>query len=179
MTRDVAASMWWTLLWSDYLAHYGYKHEGRGRAVLLFAPRMLTNSSMHASLLIRLALTGPRPLRSLSGAVLLSTHGCSLSSDCEIGPGLQITHPIGLSIGPAVKLGRDAALFHGITLAGDGGEEPGQLVIGDGVEIFTGSVVKGALVIGDRCVVGANAVLTHDLPDDTVYTRRREASFRA
>jgi serine acetyltransferase len=165
------------LLWSDYLAHYSYKRESSGRCRALFTPRLLTNSSLHANLLIRLALGGPRGSRWLWRALLLATHCCCVTADCEIGPGLQMTHPIGLSIGPAVILGRDAALFHGITLAGDA-EARRPLVIGDRVEIFTGSVVEGALTLGDGCIVGANAVLTRNLRPGEVYTVRSDRRDR-
>lgn len=170
-------SRWWSLLWSDYLAHYSYKREPASRARLLFPLRLLTNSSLHGSLLLRLTLSGPRPIRWLWRALLLVTHGFSVTGDCEIGPGLQMTHPLGLSIGPAVKVGRDAALFHGITLVGDI-EADRPLVVGDRVEIFPGSVVEGALMLGDGCIVGANAFLTRDLQAGEVYTVRSDRHER-
>jgi len=38
--------------------------------------------------------------------------------------------------------------------------------IGDEVYIGTGAVIIGPVVIGDRARIGANAVVTHDVPAD-------------
>jgi acetyltransferase-like isoleucine patch superfamily enzyme len=42
---------------------------------------------------------------------------------------------------------------------------PGEIRIGDGTWIGAGVCVLGNVRIGRHCVVGANAVVTHDLPD--------------
>jgi len=41
-------------------------------------------------------------------------------------------------------------------------------VIGDGVEIGAGAVIIGRLHIGNRAIVGANAVVTRDVPEDAI-----------
>lgn len=45
---------------------------------------------------------------------------------------------------------------------------PGEIHIGDGTWIGTGVCILGNVRIGRHCVVGANAVVTHNLPDYSV-----------
>ena len=40
----------------------------------------------------------------------------------------------------------------------------GKPIIGDGVDIGAGACVLGAVTVGDYCVIGANSVVTRDLP---------------
>ncbi len=44
----------WRLVKSDYYAGYAYKREDEQRMRMLMIPRILTNSSLHANLLVRL-----------------------------------------------------------------------------------------------------------------------------
>lgn len=40
--------------------------------------------------------------------------------------------------------------------------------IGDDVKIYPGAKIVGKVHIGDRCIIGANAVVVHDIPNDTI-----------
>ncbi len=80
----------------------------------------------------------------------------------EIGPGLVILHSIGVVINSEVRAGRNLVLEHGVTLGAEKGQSP---VLGDDVFIGVGAVVIGGVRIGDRAKIGANAVVTKDVPD--------------
>ena len=113
-------------------------------------------------------MCGRPPAASIARRLLLLTHGCDFSPHSEIGPGLLMSHPIGITVGSRVSIGSDVALFHGTTLlAGN----TGWLSIEDGAEIFTGAYVAGSITVGTRAVVGANAVLDADLAPGSVLTR--------
>src|ERR1700685_1285666 len=81
---------WWRMLWSDYTAHYSYKHESDVRRCLLAAPRIASNGSLPACLLLRLTLAGPTASRWSFRRVLLLTHGCDFAPTAQIGAGLQL-----------------------------------------------------------------------------------------
>lgn len=110
--------------------------------------------------------------------------GADIHPRASIGPGLCLMHSVGIVIGPAVRIGRDARIYHGVTL-GDG-FVPGQPTVGDFVTIGAGASVLGGVTIGDRVVIGAGALVTRDVPDDsvvraekaTVGTRRPGADAR-
>jgi serine O-acetyltransferase len=88
------------------------------------------------------------------------THA-DVSPFAVIGPGLYIYHGLGTVIGKRVRVGSRALICQGVTLAG--GTE-----VGDDVKIWPGAKVVGRLTIGDRSEVGANAVVTKDVPPDSI-----------
>jgi serine acetyltransferase len=156
------------LIWSDYCAHYAYKTESARARKLMFLPRMLTNSSMHANVLVRLIQGTPLYLTWFWRRLLIALHGCDFQPHCRIGPGLRMPHPIGILVGHGV-LGRDVVLQHHITLSAvttnwNTGGSPGWFQVGDGVTIFTGTVIAGQIAIGDGAVIGANSLIVRDIP---------------
>lgn len=158
----------WELIWSDYVAHYEYKQESLGAQRLMFLPRVLTNSSMHANVLVRLLQGTPLWMTWFWRRLLIALHACDFQPHCRIGPGLRMPHPIGILVGHGV-LGRDVVLQHHITLSAvttnwNTGRSPGWFQVGDGVTIFTGTVLAGQLAIGDRAVIGANSLVVRDIP---------------
>jgi serine O-acetyltransferase len=62
-------------------------------------------------------------------------------------------------------------LYHGVTLGGrsleHGKRHP---TIGDRVTVGAGAKVLGPIVIGADSAVGANAVVTHDVPPESIAT---------
>jgi serine O-acetyltransferase len=88
----------------------------------------------------------------------------------SIGPRLWIMHGAGAIIGPRHTIGSDFTFYQGVTLGHSRRFVPHEnMVIGDGCTIFAGAKVLGALRLGDRVKVGANAVLLTDAETDGVY----------
>ena len=153
----------WELIWSDYCAHYAYKRESARRRSVMFVPRMATNSSMHACALVRLLQGTPLYMTWFWRRLLITLHASDFQPHCRIGPGLRMPHPIGILVGHGV-LGSNVVLQHHITLSAvttnwDSGKSPGWFHVGDGVTIFTGTVVAGRIAIGDGAVIGANSLI--------------------
>lgn len=46
----------------------------------------------------------------------------------------------------------------------------GRVTIGDNVFIGAESVILPGVIIGDNVIIGANSTVTHDVPDNSVYT---------
>ena len=66
-------------------------------------------------------------------------------------------------------MGHDVTIFQGCTTGKNfGGNHSGYPTIGDNVILFAGCKVLGKVKIGNNVIVGANAVVTHDVPDDCV-----------
>jgi serine O-acetyltransferase len=130
-----------------------------------------------------LAGAGLLPLAYALAARGLRASGAELHPSASIGPGLCLMHSSGIVVGHQVRTGRGLRLYQGVTL-GDG-SRPGQPVLGDDVTVGAGACVLGPVRVGDRVVIGANAVVTRDLPDDVVATgapatwRARTAGVRA
>lgn len=85
---------------------------------------------------------------------------------CNIGPGLVIQHGHSMRLG-AQRVGRNLQIWHNVTVGKDrpGGTRP---IIGDNVRIYTGSVVVGAITIGDNVTIGACTLVIKSVPSNCV-----------
>lgn len=84
----------------------------------------------------------------------------------RIGAGLHLIHPTNIMIGTGVEIGEDCLIFHDVTLGT--GQIPGKPKIGNNVDIYPGACVLGGIIIGDRSMVGANCVVTRDVPPESI-----------
>lgn len=82
----------------------------------------------------------------------------------EFGPGLRIDHFGGIVIHPNVKAGKNITLFHGVTMGENYGQR-GVPILGDNVTILSRVVLAGSIRIGDDVIIGANSVVTKDIPE--------------
>lgn len=163
--RDPAArSLWENLfvspgvhaLWSHRLAHLLWNAEAR------FVARALSTLS-----------------RSVTG---IEIHPAAV-----IGERCFIDHGMGVVIGETAEVGDDVMLYQGVSLGGRslarGKRHP---TLGDGVAVGSGAKVLGPITIGARSMIGANAVVTRDAPEDSVLVgvpaksrRRNEEDTRS
>ncbi len=79
----------------------------------------------------------------------------------EIGPGLFIQHGFA-TIVAARSIGANCWINQQVTIGFDRPEA--RPVLGDGVAVYAGAKVLGAVTIGDGASIGANAVVLHDVP---------------
>lgn len=89
-------------------------------------------------------------------------HSFSIDGNTTIGEGLFLMHPY-RTIVHAKSIGNNVSLFHNITIGANVGTDK-LPIIGDNVTIFTGAVVVGGVKIGDNSIIGANSVITKDVP---------------
>ncbi len=90
----------------------------------------------------------------------------------EIGRRFVIDHGTGVVIGETSIVGDDVTLYHSVTLGGtspavDSGSQVGQKrhpTVKDGAIIGSGAAVLGPITIGENARVGANSVVTKDVP---------------
>ena len=85
----------------------------------------------------------------------------------RIGPGLCLIHPHCIMVARGTVIGRDCLVFHEVTLGTNIGVQRGP-VIGNGVDLYVGARVLGPVSVGDRAMVGANCVVTQDVPPGAV-----------
>lgn len=101
--------------------------------------------------------------------VIEITTGIGIASEARIGKGLYIGHFGEIFVNDDVVMGENCNLSQGVTI-GLGGrrEKRGCPKIGDRVFIGPGAKLFGAIEIGNDVAIGANAVVTKDLPDNAV-----------
>jgi serine O-acetyltransferase len=97
------------------------------------------------------------------------TTGIDLPKHAKIGKGLYIGHFGGIIVSPDVEIGEYCNLSHDVTIGvGGRGEKSGVPKIGNRVFVGPGARIFGAIRIGDDVAIGANAVVTKDIPDRAV-----------
>lgn len=84
----------------------------------------------------------------------------------EIGPGFCMHHPQNIIFPGEAILGRNVTIYQEVTIGR--GPNPGVPRIGDRVSLYAGSKVLGGVTIGDDCEIGANVVITRNIPARSV-----------
>ena len=84
----------------------------------------------------------------------------------RIGAGLCLIHPSDILIGSGVEIGENCLIFHEVTIGR--GPTPGLPKIGNNVDIYVGARILGGISIGDNSMVGANCVVTQDVPPRSI-----------
>lgn len=86
----------------------------------------------------------------------------------DIGKGTLLGYQgLGIVIHKRCVIGRNCHISQNVTLGGTSGlyNVP---TLGDEVEVGAGAQIIGPIHIGNRTIIGAGAVVIHDLPDDCV-----------
>lgn len=92
--------------------------------------------------------------------------GIDIPFTTRIGSGFYIGHFCGIFVNEDCVIGKNCNISQGVTLGkANRGRNKGSPVIGDNVYIGPGAKIVGAVRIGDHAAVGANCVVTHDVPD--------------
>ncbi len=91
--------------------------------------------------------------------------GIEIHPGAKLGRRLVIDHGMGLVVGETAEVGDDCILFHGVTLGGTKFDPiKRHPTVGHRVLIGAGAKVLGPVVLGDDARVGANSVVTKDVP---------------
>lgn len=84
---------------------------------------------------------------------------CFISEKAIIDGGIRIPHPVGIIIGTGVTIGEGSSIYQNVTIGRKSASDTNYPCIGRHVEIYAGSVIQGAVEIGDHAVVGSNSVV--------------------
>ena len=91
--------------------------------------------------------------------------GIQISVNSDIAPGFYIGH-FSCIIVTAEKIGQNCSIGQGVTIGSKGaGKSNGWPIIKDNVYIGAGAKIIGKITIGNDAIIGANAVVTKDVPD--------------
>lgn len=91
-----------------------------------------------------------------------------ISKSAEIGAGFCIGHCFSIILSKCV-IGNDVTIMQQVTIGSSrGGNREGYPTIGNRCFIAAGAKIIGNITIGDDVVIGANAVVTKDIPSGSV-----------
>ena len=102
--------------------------------------------------------------------------GIEIHPKAKIGENLFIDHGMGVVIGETSEIGNNVTIYHMVTLGGVSPSiESNQLrnvkrhpTLMDNVVVGSGAQILGPVVVGKNAKVGANAVVTKDVPENAV-----------
>lgn len=112
-----------------------------------------------------------RPVRWLAEAGLRRcrvVYGIELPASTELGRRVRIGHQSGIVVHPNVVIDDDVLIRQNVTIGlrrDEDAQEPGATPhLHRGVTVGAGAVIVGPIEIGEGAMVGANAVVTRDVP---------------
>lgn len=92
-------------------------------------------------------------------------HNCSFGTNYNSGtifktPPILPHGPKNIIVGHDLIIGKNVTIFHTVTLAHGGS------IVGDNVVFSTGSVLLAGRNVGNNSIIGANAIVVEDIPDN-------------
>ena len=102
--------------------------------------------------------------------------GIEIHPGAKIGKNLFIDHGMGVVIGETSEIGNNVTIYHMATLGGiapsinsnNQREVKRHPTLSDCVVVGSGAQILGPVIIGANAKVGANAVVTKDVPENAV-----------
>ena len=102
--------------------------------------------------------------------------GIEIHPKAKIGENLFIDHGMGVVIGETSEIGNNVTIYHMVTLGGispsinsdDQRNSKRHPTLMDNVVVGSGAQVLGPVVVGKNAKIGANAVVTKDVPENGV-----------
>lgn len=90
-----------------------------------------------------------------------------------VGINLYIAHCVGIVIGKTAEIGDNCRIFPNVHIASKavkGGGSRRHAKIGNNCALCINSTILGPVTIGDNVIIGANALVTKDVPSNSVVT---------
>ncbi|MCL2639386.1 MAG: serine O-acetyltransferase [Phycisphaerales bacterium] len=96
-------------------------------------------------------------------------YGIELPYSAVLGRRIVIEHQSGIVIHGSAVIGDDCIIRQDVTLGNRTLDKPFEApTLGAGVNVGAGAKILGAVHVGERAVIGANAVVLCDVPPDTL-----------
>ena len=94
--------------------------------------------------------------------------GIELPCEAEVGRNFIIDHFGGIVISGYAKFGDNCRIRNGVVVGLRHVEDKRAPIIGDDVDIGSGAKLLGPIHVGNYVLIGANAVVTVDVPDNSI-----------
>lgn len=154
-----------------------YRYEGE-TGIAFFLKQMVVNAGftytfwMRTSAYLRQHRVARFGLLQLAELILLHCtykYGISIPYGTQIGSGFYVGHFGGIVVHGSAVIGKNCNISHGVTIGRTNrGPRQGTPVIGDNVYLGPGAKIIGNVRIGNSVAIGANCVVTKDIPDNAV-----------
>ena len=102
--------------------------------------------------------------------------GIEIHPKAKIGENLFIDHGMGVVIGETSEIGKNVTIYHNVTLGGiapsinsnEQRDVKRHPTLEDNVVVGSGAQILGPITVGKNSLIGANAVVTKDVPEKSI-----------
>jgi serine O-acetyltransferase len=116
----------------------------------------------------RLPVPGAKHLGAYLRLRLARNWGVHVHPKATVGQRVRFPHPAGIVIGAGCTVEDDVTIGQHVTIGVKSAEDRSYPVVRRGVRIYGGSMIIGAIEVGEGAVVGANSLVLHDVAPGTV-----------
>lgn len=160
----------WSLILSDLYRYAGNKRKRSFLRHYFFTPGFKYSAVMRLCGCMKQRMLMRYLLYPIFKLLLLRyryKYGIAIPEYTQIGPGFFINRFGNIMVNGDAIIGANCNITHGSMLGQmNRGPNKGSPILGNGVFLAAGCKVIGKIHIGNRAAVGANAVVTKDVPDD-------------
>ena len=158
----------------DYILSDAYRYNGNYKLLSLFRLYIVTIGFRYTfwmrvcSYLMTRKLLFPLYCLAIIRIKLVSySSGIQISWKTKIGRGFYIGHFGTIVVSPCAVLGNNINISQGCCIgAANRGKRKGAAILGNNIYLAPGCKIVGRVIIGNNVCVGANAVVTCDIPDE-------------
>ena len=93
---------------------------------------------------------------------------CDISHTAYIHPSVIFPHPIAIVIGSQVNIEKHCSIYQNVTIGSNFNSDNSMPIIQAYTIIGTGAKLIGNINIGKNCIIGANAVVTKSIPNNSI-----------
>jgi len=174
--ETTTVSLWKTLQLIKADINRRAKLEGKKANLFYFCKIPLNPPAMAVVIFRFSSLARQKKLKPVAKLLYLMNFflfSVEIQTGADIGPGLILAHANGIVIHDNSIIGRNCTFMFQNTVtvgphATEGDNRIYYVKIGDGVTIAMGARIIGPLTIGDNVLVSANAVVTRDVPANSI-----------
>lgn len=97
--------------------------------------------------------------------LIYKRYNCIISSKSIINENTKFPHPLNIVIGEGVEIGNNVTIYQDVTIGQNKNKYP---KIFDNVIVYAGAKIIGDVTIGKNAIIGANSVVTHNVPENCI-----------
>ena len=128
------------------------------------APRLLATIRSYQSSRTRLF----RGLAVIRHHFWSAVAGADIPLNSSLGKGVKFPHPNGIVIHPNAHISAGCMIMQQVTIGVKSGDNNDAPYLEHDVDVGAGAKILGKITIGANSIIGANAVVTHDVPPGSI-----------
>jgi len=109
-----------------------------------------------------------RFLRKIFQRRLYYIYHCHISNQAYIDESVTFIHPLAIVIGSNAIIEKNCSIYQSVTLGSTLNNQNKMPHIKENTIIYAGAKLIGDITIGKNCIIGANTVVTKNIPDNSI-----------